>query len=207
VPDIEYYYAAHSAFAYIGDERLHEIAAASGSRVIHKPFDLRRLMAAIGGASNSSTPQRRAYFSRREIERWAAYRNLPIMGGIPATHANDITLANCTLIAAAEAGADIDALAFAVMQAHWRDAADLADAGTLVKIGEGIGIAAGPLVEAAATESIRAIYDSNTEAAVSRPMFGSPTYIVAGDMFYGQDRLELVAEALHKPFPNTWPTD
>mgnify|MGYP001827636309 FL=1 len=62
-------------------------------------------------------------------------------------------------------------------------------------------------LEAAASDDVAAIHEANTEAAIARPMFGSPTYIVAGDMFYGQDRLELVARALSEPFPDTWPRD
>ena len=205
--EIEYFYSAHSAFAYIGDRRLHEIAGEAGAKIVHRPFDLRRLMSATGGAANSITPERRAYFSRREIERWAAFRGLEIMRGIPGSHANDFTLANRVLIAAAAAGADVDGLAFAIMRAHWCDGADLADAAGLARIGEGAGIAMAPLLEAAASDDVAAIHEANTEAAIARPMFGSPTYIVAGDMFYGQDRLELVARALSEPFPDTWPRD
>ena len=205
--EIEYFYSSHSAFAYIGDRRLHEVAKETGARVVHRPFDLRRLMSAIGGAANAMTPERRAYFSRREIERWAVFRGLDIMRGIPESHANDFTLANRVLIAAAAAGADIDALAFAIMQAHWRDGADLADASGLVRIGDGVGIATEPLIEAAASDHVGSMHEANTEAAISRPMFGSPTYVVAGDMFYGQDHLELVARALRDPFPDTWPRD
>jgi 2-hydroxychromene-2-carboxylate isomerase len=205
--EIEYFYSAHSAFAYIGDRRLHEIAREAGARIVHRPFDLRRLMSATGGAANSMTPERRAYFSRREIERWAAFRGLEIMRGIPESHPNDFTLANRVLIAATEAGADVDSLAFAIMRAHWCDGADLADAAGLARIGEGAGIAIAPLLVAADSEHVAAIHEANTEAAIARPMFGSPTYIVAGDMFYGQDRLELVARALSEPFPDTWPRD
>ncbi len=205
--EIEYFYSAHSVFAYIGDRRLHEIAREAGARILHRPFELRRLMSATGGAANSMTPERRAYFSRREIERWAAFRGLEIMRGIPESHPNDFTLANRVLIAAAEAGADVDGLAFATMQAHWRDGADLADAAGLARIGEGAGIEMTPLLEAADSDHVAAIHEANTEAAIARPMFGSPTYVVAGDMFYGQDHLELVARALSEPFPDTWPRD
>jgi 2-hydroxychromene-2-carboxylate isomerase len=93
------------------------------------------------------------------------------------------------------------------MQAHWRDGADLADAAGLARIGEGAGVAMTPLLEAAASDHVAAIHEANTQAAIARPMFGSPTYIVAGDMFYGQDHLELVARALSEPFPDTWPRD
>jgi 2-hydroxychromene-2-carboxylate isomerase len=41
--------------------------------------------------------------------------------------------------------------------------------------------------------------------AIARGVFGSPTYVVDGDMFYGQDRLELVERALERPFARTWP--
>ena len=205
MPEIEYYYAAHSAFAYIGHRRLMEIADAAGATVVHKPFDLRRAMASVGGATNSMTPARRAYFSRREIERWAAYRDVAIMRGIPAHHGNDIALANAVLIAAAEDGVDMDAFAFAMMQAHWRDDADLADPATLGSIAATVGIQPEPLLARATSPEVEDIYARNTETAISRPMFGSPTYFVDGDMFYGQDRLDLVARALAGPFPDTWP--
>ena len=44
------------------------------------------------------------------------------------------------------------------------------------------------------------IYEANTEKAIEMSVFGSPTYVVDGDMFYGQDHLEMVEWALNKPF-------
>ena len=70
--DIEYFYSAHSAFAYFGSARLMEIARAADSRIIHKPIDLNRVVEANGpGWTSSLTPARYAYFFGREIERWA----------------------------------------------------------------------------------------------------------------------------------------
>jgi 2-hydroxychromene-2-carboxylate isomerase len=46
---------------------------------------------------------------------------------------------------------------------------------------------------------------SNTEEAINRSVFGSPTYFVDGDMFYGQDHLEIVERALQQPFAGRWP--
>ena len=51
----------------------------------------------------------------------------------------------------------------------------------------------------------RAFIDTNTQEAIDRSVFGSPTYFVDGDMFYGQDRLELVARAMERAFKDTWP--
>jgi 2-hydroxychromene-2-carboxylate isomerase len=57
----------------------------------------------------------------------------------------------------------------------------------------------------ASDSGIQAIFHANTEEAVQRSVFGSPTYFVDGDMFYGQDRLELVERALRTPFAGKWP--
>jgi len=204
--EIEYFYAAHSAFAYIGSARLMEVAKARGSRIIHKPYDLRRGMVEIGSTlTKERSREHRAYFFGREIHRWSEERNAPLISGRPKYHDNDIQLPNCLLIAAQEAGADVDALAHALLQAHWRDDADLADRATLMALASDLDMDAAALLAAAETQSIVQIYQANTDEAIRRSVFGSPTYFVDGDMFYGQDHLELVERALKKPYKGVWP--
>ena len=60
---------------------------------------------------------------------------------------------------------------------------------------------------AALDPEIQAIYAANNEEAIRRSVFGSPTFFIDGDMFYGQDQLDLVERALEKPFAGTWPND
>lgn len=204
--EIEYFYSAHSAYAYIGSARFMEIAHARQRRIVHKPMDLRKVVAVTGpGPTNSSTPERRAYFSGREIERWAELRNAPVMQGIPTHHAHDMTLANGMLIAGLLQGIDIDRLAHCLLEAHWRDDADLADRGTLIAVGKSCDVDAERLLDAALSPEARAVYARNTEEAIERSVFGSPTYFVDGDMFYGQDHLEMLERALERPFARTWP--
>ena len=204
MPDIEYFYSAHSAYAYIGSALLRRIAKTANVRIIHRPIELRRVIAAMGGATNSLTPRRRAYFSGREIERWAAYRGADILRGIPTHHDHDLARSNGVLIAALEAGHTIDRLSHEMLQAHWRDDADLDDDGALSKIIAAADLDPEPLLAAALSPAIQEIHDSNTAEAIERSVFGSPTYFVDGDMFYGQDHLELVAQALTEPFPRLW---
>ena len=208
--DIEYFYAAHSAFAYIGAEMLGQVAKAGGRKIVHRPMHLGTVMKAATpnserGFTGSITLERTNYFFRREIERWAEYRGVPVMRGIPQYHYNDITLPNCLLIAAIESAVDIDTLSHALLQAHWRDDADLANPDTLRGVADGCGCDGEALLEMAATPAIKAQYENNTAEAIERSVFGSPTYVVDGDMFYGQDHLELVAQAMKQPFRNTWP--
>ena len=203
---LEYFYSAHSAYAYLGSSLLMEIARAGECEIVHRPMDLRRVVAMTGpGATNGLTPQRRAYFSGREIMRWAEMRGAPVMDGIPTHHDNDIALSNGMLIAGFQQGRDIDQLAHCLLQAHWRDDADLADADTLARLGSQAGVDPAPLLAAALSPEVQAIHERNTEEAIQRSVFGSPTYFVNGDMFYGQDHLEMVERALARPFAGDWP--
>jgi len=100
---------------------------------------------------------------------------------------------------------DIGDLAHAMLEGHWRYDADLADRDTLVKLAQGVGVDPEPLLAAALSDEVEAIYKANTREAIDRSVFGSPTYFVNGDMFYGQDHLELVERALKQPFMGDWP--
>ena len=204
--EIEYFYSVHSAFAYLGSSRLIEIARAGNRLIVHKPMDMNRVVEAAGaGWTGSRTPARRAYFFGREVERWAEIRNAPALDRRPTHHDNDTALAHGMLIAGIAQGVDVDALAHAMLEAHWRDDADLADPVTLAALGARAGLDPEPLLHAARTPRTRAVYAANSEEAIRRSVFGSPTYFVDGDMFYGQDRLEMVERALAKPFAGRWP--
>jgi 2-hydroxychromene-2-carboxylate isomerase len=201
---IEYFYSAYSAFAYLGSKRIAELAV--GHTIIHRPVDLAKVVGQSGAQKFSDrSPAHRDYYFRREIQRWAEYRDAPVMVGRPTHHDKDVSLANCMLIAGIEEGLDVQPLAHAMLQSHWRDDSDLSQASLLSGLGKDLGLDADALLTAANTPAIRDIYAANTEEAIARSMFGSPTYFVDGDMFYGQDRLELVERALAKPFAGKWP--
>ena len=76
---------------------------------------------------------------------------------------------------------------------------------TLAALGRYADIDPEPPLAVALSPEVQAQYAANTDEAVARSVFGSPTYFVDGDMFYGQDRLELVERALRRPFAGKWP--
>ncbi|MDP6687965.1 MAG: 2-hydroxychromene-2-carboxylate isomerase [Alphaproteobacteria bacterium] len=206
MPAIEYFYSAHSAFAYLGSARLMQIAGAAGATIVHKPVNLLRVMVeSSAGSTRERGDRHRAYYFGREIERWAEWRNAPVVTGMPTHHWNDTALCNGMLIAGIEQGHNVDRLAHAMLEAHWRDDADLADRDTLSKLANEVDLDPAPLLDAALSPSISAVYLANTEEAIRRSVFGSPTYFVDGDMFYGQDHLEFVERALVQPFAGVWP--
>ncbi len=201
MPTIEYFYSAHSAYAYLGSAHFMEVAEAAGRKIDHRLVDLRRVVQESGAVPfPNRTSAHAAYFFGREIQRWSQDRNAPVMSGTPTYHRNDITLVNCMLIAGVLDGQNIDRLAHELLRAHWIDDADLADADTLAAIAKACGYEPASLLDQASSPEVVQSYEENTVEAIRRSVFGSPTYFVDGDMFYGQDRLEAVERALKKPY-------
>ncbi len=199
--EIEYFYSTHSVFAYLGSARFMEIVRAAGRKIVHRPIDLNQTVPAVGSLPfRQRSPKHVAYFFRREIDRWAEERGVPVMKGFPQYHHNDMAMCNGMIVAGVEQDVCMDQLAHAMLSAHWQDDADLADLDTLVRLAEGVDIDPGPLLNAALSEPNQVAYRANTEEAIERSVFGSPTYFVDDDMFYGQDRLEMVERALRKPY-------
>ena len=200
--EIEYFYSAHSAYAYLGARRLGEVCADAGARLVHRPYLLSPVVEAVGSLPFASRSRAHVdYFFGRELERWSAIRKAPIVNHRPTHHDNPLELPNGFLIAADLSGADIDALSFAVLERHWRYDADIADEATLADIAKTCGVDPARLLDRALSEEVQAIHRANTQAATDRSVFGSPTYILNGDPFYGQDRLEMLEMALKGDIP------
>lgn len=198
---VEYFYSAHSAYAYIGSAKLRDLCRRHQCSLVHRPFNLMPVIEQSGSVPlEKRTPAQLVYYFGRQIARWAEFRDVPISSSMPTHHLNPLELPNGMLIAAAEQGADVDSLAHALLQAHWCDDLDLADAAGLAATAKSAGIDPEPLLAVALSSEIQAIHEQNTQEAIVRGVFGSPTYFVDGDMFYGQDHLELVERALVRPF-------
>jgi 2-hydroxychromene-2-carboxylate isomerase len=206
MPTLEYIYSAHSAFAYIGSVRLGGICAAQGVELIHRPILLSPVVEAQNSMPFHARTQAHAdYFFGREIERWAEYREVKVVSHRPTYHDADYSVASGMIIALGSSTAPTDAMAHRLLEAHWRDDADLSDPKTLAQIAADLGHVPEALLAQAGSEPVQAKLRDNTQYARDRGVFGSPTYIVEGDPFYGQDRLELVERALSKPFaPTQW---
>jgi 2-hydroxychromene-2-carboxylate isomerase len=198
---ITYVYSAHSAFAYLGSAKLAAICAATGATLVHKPILLSPVVEAQGSLSFAARTQPHVdYFFGREIERWAEYRDMPVVTFRPTYHDADYAIASGMILALGDTGAATDAMACAILQAHWRDDADLSDIGTLKAIASALGHNADALLETAGSTAMQDELNANSDWAKTQSVFGSPTYIVDGDPFYGQDRLELVERAVNQPF-------
>ena len=204
--DLIYYYSAHSAFAYLGSARLMELCEVHGLTLVHRPIPLSPVVEAQGSLPFRARTQAHVdYFFGREIERWAEWRNVPVMPARPTHHDADYTLASGMILALGDRGPQVDAMAHALLQAHWCDDLDLSDATALANLAQSLGHDAAQLLDAAQSDVVTARYQSNAEEALAADVFGSPTYVLNGESFYGQDRLEMLERAITEPFiPTQW---
>lgn len=193
---IDYFLTPVSPWSYLGHDRLLAIAARHGASIAPKLVDFARVFPISGGLPLAKrAPQRQAY-RLMELARWRDYLGIPInfqpkfgaASGEPGTR---------WILAAGEHGAKpaLD-LAGAIMRARWAEERDIADEATLAAIAAGLGLDAKALAARAATPETAARYEADTQEAIERQVFGAPTYIYRGELFWGQDRLDFLDRAL-----------
>ncbi len=193
---IDYYFSPVSPWTYLGHARLRDIARRHGASIAPKPVDYGRVFPVSGGLPlKQRAPQRQAY-RMVELRRWRDFLGVPIQLE-PKFFPVSADLAARTIIAAAGAGAEkqLD-LSHAFMRACWEQDRDISDAATLVDLANGAGLDGAALVKAAGEAAAQAEYDRLTQEAVDRQIFGAPTYVVGGEPYWGQDRLDFVDRAL-----------
>ena len=196
--NIDYYFATISPYAYLGHDRFVAIAQKHGATVAVKPINLGEVFPVSGGLPLSKrAPQRQAY-RLVELERWAQYLGKP-MRIQPQFFPVNGDLAAHWILAAAELGqAQALTLAGAVGRAIWEQQRDIADATTMHTIATECGLPAAELATRAQAPEIAEKFMALTKEAIGRNVFGAPTYVVADELFWGQDRLDFLDRKLAK---------
>ncbi len=192
---IDYYLSLISPFSYLGSTRLEEIARKHRAEVRVLPVNYGVIFPKTGGLPVAKrAPERQAY-RFVELERWRDYLDMPL-NLKPKFFPAPEQLAACLVIAAGKTGGDPLRLAHAILRAVWAEERDIADNGTLQAIARETGHHDLNLMAAALDPDTRTAYEAQTEEALSRGVFGAPTYVVDGELFWGQDRLDFVDRAL-----------
>ena len=192
---IDYYLSLVSPYTYMGGPRLTEMADRHGARIVFKPMELAKIFPASGGLPLAKrAPQRQAY-RLVELQRWRDYLGMPLNLKPKFFPAAEWPAAGM-LIAAQDQGLDCGALANAILGAVWVEERNIADADTLRDIARQTGLDGDALLAAADTDPVKETYAANTEAALTAGVFGAPTYIFDGILYWGQDRLDFLERAL-----------
>jgi 2-hydroxychromene-2-carboxylate isomerase len=129
----------------------------------------------------------------QDMARWVRRYGIPFAGN-PHFPMQTLTALRAAL-AAQDAGV-FPKYHAALFHAAWGEPANLGDAAVLRDVIAKAGLDPEPLLAAAASEPLKARLKANTDEAVTRGAFGAPTFFVGDEMFFGNDRLDFVAEAL-----------
>ncbi|TFW32536.1 2-hydroxychromene-2-carboxylate isomerase [Massilia horti] len=196
---IQYFFAPQSPWTYLGHDRLLTLARQYGAQVEPRPFDLARVFGLTGGLPLAKRPPERQAYRLQELRRWSDFLGLR-MNVEPKFFPVAPELASRLIIAARDAaGADTAlALAGAIMRAVWAEEKNIADPATLSQLAVESGLDAPAVMQAAQQPKAEEQYQRNTDDALAAGVFGVPWYVVDGQGFWGQDRLDFVERHLQQ---------
>ena len=193
---IDYYFATQSPWTYLGHERFVAIAREAGAQVRVRPADYGKVFPASGGLPlPKRAPQRQAY-RLVELQRFSRFLGValnlqpkffPVAGDDAAR-----------LIVAVDQRDGSEAalrLSGAVFAAVWRHERDIASEQVLGELLAECGLPAQRLAQSREAGA-RQGYEQNTQAAIDAGVFGAPSYVVDGEIFWGQDRLDFLQRQL-----------
>ncbi|MGZ5250113.1 MAG: 2-hydroxychromene-2-carboxylate isomerase [Caldimonas sp.] len=191
---VEYFFDFGSPTSYLAWTQLPKIAAETGAGIVWRPMLLGGVFKATGNASPVSVPAKGRWMNA-DIARWAARYGVPFRFN-PHFPINTLTLMRGATGLQMRQPADFARYLDVVHRAMWEAPANLGDPAVLAAILAEAGFDADAFMALVADPEVKARLVATTEDAVARGVFGAPTFFVGDDMFFGQDRLDFVREAL-----------
>jgi 2-hydroxychromene-2-carboxylate isomerase len=192
---IDYWFTLASPWAFLGHQAFLDLARQHGVTIRYKPVSLGEVFPHTGGLPLGKRHPARQRYRILELQRWREARGIPLKLH-PKHWPLPIALPDRTIVAVAESGADPGDYVRRAFTAIWVEERDLKDDATLVALLDGAGHDGDAMLAAAKSDAIGAIYAARAQEAVDANVIGSPCYVLDGEVFWGQDRIELLADAL-----------
>jgi 2-hydroxychromene-2-carboxylate isomerase len=197
---VEYFFDFGSPTSYLAWTQLPRIAAAAGASIAWRPMLLGGVFKATGNASPVAVPAKGRWMAT-DIERWARRYRVPFRFNrhFPI---NTLTLMRGATGLQMRRPEEFEHYLATMYAAMWQDGANVGEPAVLAAALAGAGFDADAFAALVADPEVKARLVATTEEAVARGVFGAPTFFVGDEMFFGQDRLDFVAEALaRRPGP------
>lgn len=194
VPELQIFYGISSPWAYFGARKAIAVASGNGAHVRLRPI---RIIETNGGIPLRQRPDARQLYHEVELRRWREYLGIPLNLKPKFYPCRTIEPAAQAVIALQNAGLDAISFSFGVQRALWAEERDIADTDTLRAIARATaGEEAAALVVDPQPQAIVDEWQGNLAEAERLGIFGTPTYVVGTELFWGQDRLDFVDRAL-----------
>jgi 2-hydroxychromene-2-carboxylate isomerase len=191
---VEFYFDVGSPAAYLAFKRLPGLCDAAGARLAFKPMLLGGVFQATGNQSPMTVPAKGRYMVD-DLQRFARRHGIAFRHN-PFFPINTLTLMRMATALQLREPARLQPYLEAVYRAIWTEGKDMNDPAVVAAVLQGAGFDPEVLLAQAGDPEVKERLKAVTQEAVARGVFGAPTCFVGGQMYWGQDRLDFVQEAL-----------
>ncbi len=191
---VEFFFDVGSPTTYLAWTQLPKLCADASAELVYRPMLLGGVFQATGNASPAAVPAK-GHYMNADMARFARRYGVPLAMN-PFFPINTLTLMRGAAGAQLKAPARFDAYLRAVFHAMWVEPQNLNDPATAAKALAAAGFDPAEVMGWAVDAEVKSALRATTEEAVGRGVFGAPTVFVGTEMFFGQDRLDFVREAL-----------
>lgn len=199
--EVSCYYSLSSPWAYFAGPRMLDIARRHHAKLILKPYDFQAVVTQTGGVPLRTRPPARRTYHALELDRWRKYLGMP-MNLAPKYYPESITDLDWNkrpgwmVIAAQEKRLDATRLSHALLRALWAEERDTAEPEVRIAVANENRLDGAALHAAETSTAVQALYQQYSDEAVAQGIFGAPIFVLDGERFWGQDRLDFLDRAL-----------
>ena len=194
--DVDFFFDFISPYTYLARTQLDGIAARTGARFKMWPMHILNLMKIVGNTPTTVVCGNKRKYAGQDIARWCARYQVTVNLN-PHLMKGDHSLTLKGALVAQEMNL-ADQYNGAMFSAFWTDVVNIGDRAELVRHLEAAGLDGSSILRKAEQPEYAKRLESNTQIAADRGAFGSPTFIVGDDIFFGNDRLDFLEQRLFR---------
>lgn len=194
-PVVDYFLTSVSPWTYLGHRAIQEVAARHGAKLNVRPVNLGEMFKISGQVALGERPPVRQRYRNIELQRFAEMRGRKL-NLKPKHFPTNPALADHTIIAVVQAGRDPFPYMDKVFSAVWANERDIADAAVLHDLLTETGHNADAILERAGQPEVAFVREQNTQDAIAADATGVPSFVLNGEPFWGQDRIDMLDRAL-----------
>lgn len=191
---VEFFFDLGSPASYLAWTQLPGICAEHGAQLVLRPMLLGGVFQATGNSSPATIPAKGRYFFK-DLHRYARRYGVPLKFNehFPI---NTLGLMRAAVGMQLRQPQRFEQWLAAMYRAMWADGRNLGDPAVITQVLEEAGFESSGFESLTSDPEVKAALKAVTEEAVARGVFGAPSCFVGEELFFGQDRLEFVVEAL-----------
>lgn len=198
-PTIEFYFDCSSPWTYLAVHNIQPLAERTGAQIDWKPI-------LVGGIFNTVNPsvyearkapvKVKARYHAKDLRDWARLAGLNIKMPPSVFPVNSVKVMRACLVLKPQG--KLVEFATAAFETYWGEDRDISQDEVIAYIAARAGVEPGPLMAAIQDQAVKDQLKANTQDVMDRGGFGSPTMFIGEDMYFGNDRLPLVEDAVKR---------